>query len=85
MIKTALFHALLAVIIQLALLPFIGALGGAAAGVFYYFGREIAQHEYKGAKPQSWYYGIINHWTLDSTLDVIFPILATGAVWLLMS
>lgn len=85
MIKSALYHALFAVLIQLVLSPLIGMLGGASAGVMYYVGREVAQHEHRGGGPKvvPWYYGFINHWTLDSILDVLFPIIATGAVWLL--
>jgi len=39
----------------------------------FYLGREVAQHEYKGG---SWekdlpvWYGFINHWSLDSVLDL---------------
>ena len=85
MIKTALTHAAIAVLIQLCLQFWFGwiAAGWIACAIF--FGREIAQHEYKGGGPLkvSVLYGLINHWTLDSILDVLFPAIATGAVWLL--
>lgn len=86
MIKSALLHALFAVIIQLLVALFTDYCTGAVAGVMYYFGREVAQHEYKGGGPKAvkWYYGFVNHWNLDSTLDVLLPIIATGVVCILM-
>lgn len=85
MIKSALVHAVIAVAMQ-GLWQFL--VGWLAAGIIacsFFFGREFAQHEYKGGGPKvvSLHYGLVNHWTLDSTLDVLFPIIATGAVWLL--
>jgi len=84
MIKTAASHALVAVVIQLVLWPLVGLAGGGTAGVAFYLGREITQHEYKGGSwekdlPPS--YGFIHHWSLDSVLDMAAPVAACGAVY----
>lgn len=86
MIKTALIHAGIAVVIQAALQFWLGWFAGGAVACAIFFGRELAQHEYKGGGPLkvSLLYGLINHWTLDSALDVLLPVIATGALWLLM-
>lgn len=96
MIKTALTHAAMAVAIQLSLALYLqwlhgfnfeqGMLAGGIAACFGFFFREVSQHETKGggAKVVSMTYGLTNHWTLDSVLDIVFPIIATGALWLLM-
>lgn len=69
-------HLVIGIGIQLLLWPFFGrwAAGGMAVAVF--LGREIAQHEYKGGGGNvvSWYYGMLNHWTADSLLDVATPL-----------
>lgn len=87
MIKTALTHAAIAVFIQLVLQFWFGwlAAGWIACAVF--FGRELAQHEYKGGGPKvvSALYGLTNHWNLDSFLDILFPAVATGVLWILFT
>lgn len=96
MINTALTHAAMAVIIQFGLALYLqllhgfdfsqGMLAGGIAACCGFLFREISQHETKGggAKVVSMFYGLTNHWNLDSTLDVLFPAVATGALWLLM-
>lgn len=96
MIKTGIEHAMTAVVIQLALCLYLnhvhlfnidhGLIAGGIAGCFAFVFREIAQHEYKGGGPTkvSFFYGLLNHWTLDSIIDVLFPIIATGGVWILV-
>lgn len=85
MIKTALIHALIAALIQIGLQYWLGWLAAGVIACAIFFGREIAQHEYKGGGPLkvSLLYGLTKHWTLDSILDVIFPAIATGALWIL--
>lgn len=83
MLKTAAAHALVAVAIQVALSFWIGWIGGGVAGMAFYLGREITQHEYKGGswdKDLPWHYGITHHWTLDSVLDLAAPAIAVTGV-----
>jgi hypothetical protein len=49
---------------------------GLAAGVFFYLGREVAQHERKerGSHPARGFY--VWNWSLDAVMDLLFPILA---------
>lgn len=69
-------HFMIGIGIQLLLWLFFSrwAAGGMAVAVF--LGREIAQHEYKGGGGNvvPWYYGLLNHWTVDSLLDVAAPL-----------
>jgi len=89
--RTALEHALIAVVIQVALAPFTDVMAAGVIAMAIFLGREIAQHEYKiavqrgwrwgqGAKPVKWYDGIIGGWSKDSLLDLIFPLIAVSAV-----
>lgn len=81
-------HAFIALLIQAALWSFVGPWGAAAAGVMFYFGREITQHEYMlkriqrqkpdGGKPVRWHEGFWKGWSLDSTLDLLAPAIACG-------
>ena len=95
-IETALEHAGTAVVIQLALTLYLyhvhsftvehGILAGGFAACAGFLFREIAQHEYKGGGPTKVgiMYGLTHHWTLDSILDILFPLIATGGVWILL-
>lgn len=94
MIKTAIEHAAIAVAMQLCLAFYLyhvhsftadhGLLAGGFAACAAFLFREIAQHEYKGGGPYkvNILYGLTKHWTLDSILDLVFPVIATGGVWL---
>ena len=96
MIKTALIHAAIAVAIQFGLALYLqwlhgfdfndGLLAGGFTACCGFLFREIAQHEYKGGGPLKVgiAYGLTHHWSLDSIVDFVFPIIATGAVWYLM-
>ncbi|MBW5800636.1 hypothetical protein [Halomonas elongata] len=57
MIKTALAHAVIAVIIQLLLGQFIGYTAAGAIAVTFYASREITQHEYKLGIHRGWVWG----------------------------
>jgi len=87
MYRTALEHAVIAVAIQLVLAPLTNIVFAGAIAMAIYFGREVAQHEYKIAvqrgwrwgqseKPIKWYEGIVSGWSKDSLLDLIFPLIA---------
>lgn len=54
--------------------------GALAAGIF--LGREISQHEFKGGGPKvvAWHYGLTKHWTRDSVMDVIVPVIAMAVL-----
>jgi hypothetical protein len=96
MIKTGIAHAVVSVGLQLVFAAYLyyvhgfsiehGVLAGGIAACTGYVFREMAQHEYKGGGPTkvSGTYGLLNHWTLDSIIDVLFPIIATGGVWILV-
>jgi hypothetical protein len=86
---TNLTHALLAVVCQLVVatgLWLVGidfstacAMGGLLA-VGFYWGREVTQAEAKAGTPP-WYSGFkIWEWSLDSKLDLLFPVIATVIV-----
>lgn len=48
---------------------------GSLFGIGFYFGREVAQHERKVGTPP-WYSGFkIWEWSLDSKLDLLFPLI----------
>lgn len=76
--KTHAEHALIAVVIQLLMWPVFGVVAGGAIAVAVFLGREISQHETSGggANAVSWHYGLTNHWTTDSILDVASPLAA---------
>ncbi|WP_240349272.1 hypothetical protein [Halomonas binhaiensis] len=75
---THLEHFVIGMGIQVCLWPFFGRWSAGAISVAVFLGREIAQHEYKGGggNAVSWYYGLVYHWSLDSVLDVLSPLLA---------
>lgn len=89
---TNLAHALLAVAFQFAVCIPLWLLGvdlttacveGGLFAFGFYFGREVTQHEKKVGTPP-WYNGFkIWEWSLDSKLDLLFPIVATCLVILL--
>lgn len=95
MYKSAIWHAIIAIIMQLIICTGVyiihgftieyGLLTGSIAACSAYLFREVAQHEYKGGGPKvvKWYYGFINHWNKDSILDLLFPLIATVAIWLI--
>lgn len=76
--KTHLEHLTIALAIQLLLWPLLGIWGSGALAVGIFLGREISQHETSGggANAVKWYYGLVNHWTQDSILDVAVPLAA---------
>lgn len=87
---TLLFHAAVAVATQAAFgLLFGNWTAGAAFACCYFFGREVAQAEYRwiaangGLRAKMpWYQGLAIHkWTLGSVLDVVAPVAACTAVW----
>jgi hypothetical protein len=47
---------------------------GLAAGVFFYLGREVAQHERKerGDNPLRGFF--VQNWSLDAKMDLLFPV-----------
>lgn len=79
-------HAALVVALQLLFLMICGylfpsmsivmsCLLGSLFGIGFYFGREVAQHERKVGTPP-WYSGFkIWEWSLDSKLDLLFPLI----------
>lgn len=83
-------HFVIAIAIQLGLSPLIGMVSAGWVSCAIFLGREIAQHEYHlgidrgwewGHKlPVKWYEGLIHHWSLDSVLDVLAPVLACSLV-----
>lgn len=87
-------HALIAVLLQFALWPFLESMwvaGGVAVAIF--LGREIAQNEYRVANrrgwawgqvpPVAWHEGAWRGWTLKSVFDVLSPLLVCAFVaWL---
>jgi len=87
---THLEHVFIALLIQMALLPFANARVTGAIAVALLLGREIAQHEYRLGVQRGWEWGetlpvgmlegVWRGWTLDSVLDVAFPALACTAV-----
>ena len=95
-IKTATLHAIVALGMQIAIGAYLfyvhgftfenGVLAGGFSACSAFLFREMAQHEYKGGGPTkvSGTYGLTHHWTLDSVLDVFFPLIATGGLWILL-
>lgn len=87
---THLEHVFVALLIQVALLPFANARVTGAIAVALLLGREIAQHEYRLAVQRGWewgqtlpvgiFEGVWRGWTLDSVLDVVLPALACTVV-----
>lgn len=93
-IKSATMHAIVALIMQICIgfyLVYVheftlehGVLAGGFSACSAYLFREMAQHEYKGGGPKkvSGTYGLTHHWTLDSILDILFPLIVTGGLWI---
>lgn len=79
-------HALIAVLIQFALWPFMGMWVAGSVAVALFLGREIAQNEYRVAHrrgwtwgqvpPVNWYEGAWRGWTRKSFFDVLAPLFA---------
>lgn len=80
-------HFLIAMGLQGVLWPLLGRRASACFVVAVFLGREISQHEAKGGggNAVAWYYGLLNHWNLDSMLDVLSALVGVlvliGAVW----
>lgn len=95
-IETALEHGIIAGIIQILLTVYLyhvhsftvehGILAGGFTACAGFLFREMAQHEYKGGGPTKVgiMYGLTHHWTLDSVLDILFPLIVTGGLWILL-
>lgn len=91
---THLEHVIIALIIQLSLLPFVSAYVAGVIPVAILLGREIAQHEYRLGIQRGWewgetlpvgmFEGVWRGWTLDSVLDVLLPALACGLLALMI-
>lgn len=87
---THLEHAFVALLIQMALLPFANAKITGTIAVALLLGREIAQHEYRLAVQRGWewgqtlpvgiFEGVWRGWTLDSALDIVVPALVCTVV-----
>lgn len=91
--RTHLEHAIIALVIQLALWPLFGPWAAAAVACAVFLGREIAQHEYRlaiwrgwkwgGPKPVRWHEGLWRGWTRDSVFDLLAPlVVCLLAAWL---
>lgn len=93
MIRTAIEHAIIAVILQVMVALYLLCIhdfaasqallaGGFSACIGFIF-REVSQHEQKGggANKVGIFYGLKHHWSLDSALDVLFPMISTAAVF----
>jgi hypothetical protein len=77
--KTNFEHAGYAIVFQLIIWAISkDIMAGSMAGAFFFIGREHAQaerragSEFKAFKPE--------YWSLDSVLDIIFPVVAVAAV-----
>lgn len=85
-ISSSILHAGLVIICQIFFMlfceiflntisPVLAIIFGSLFGVGFYFGREVAQHERKVGTPP-WYSGFkIWEWSLDSKLDLLFPLI----------
>lgn len=79
-------HALIALLLQFALWPFVGMWVGGTVAVAIFLGREIAQNEYRVANrrgwawgqvpPVEWHEGVWRGWTEKSLFDVLSPLAA---------
>lgn len=81
--RTHFEHAFYALLMQAAIGLLTGNWwAGAAAGVYFFLGREHAQQEYKlgtvGKNP--WPAFDVRKWSVDKWLDVLMPALAVCAV-----
>lgn len=83
---THLEHAIIAMGVQCLLWPLVGRWVGGSLIVAVFLGREIAQHEYAGGGPNAvgYFYGLLHHWSLDSTLDVLSPAAACAVLAILV-
>lgn len=92
--RSNLEHAGFALLIQGAVWLLTGsALAGALLAIGFFFGREHAQAEYKaintdfGGKRANmpWCAGFNpKYWSLDSRLDLLFPVIVCGALYFVM-
>ena len=89
--KTHIEHLVIAVILQLALIPFVGAFCSGLFASSLLLGRELAQHEYKLALsrgwiwgrtiPVKWHEGLTTGWSADSILDIVIPMIGCLIVY----
>jgi len=82
MVLPALSHAAMSLLVSL-IGWYFGHLGiGIAAALGFYLGREVAQHERKtpGTDPFRGFY--VWNWSMDGRLDILFPVLVCGALYL---
>lgn len=86
---TNFYHALLAAGFQLAVGIVLWLLGvdlvtavveGGLFSVGFYFGREVAQAEYKFGRDPWWIGFDMRKWSTDELLDFLFPVVACSAV-----
>jgi ABC-type uncharacterized transport system permease subunit len=89
--KTHIEHLVIAIILQLVLIPFVGAFGGGLFAISLLLGREISQHEYKLVLSRGWtwgqtmsvkwYEGLTTGWSDDSILDIVIPMIGCLIVY----
>ncbi len=92
-IESSLEHAVIALVIQLMLIYWLGAWGAGAVAVAISLSREIAQNEYKLAltrgwewgdtPPVKWHEGLTTGWSVDGLLDVLLPVFVCAVVAML--
>lgn len=92
-IESSLEHAVIALVIQLMLIYWLGAWGAGTVAVAIFLGREIAQNEYKLAlirgwewgdtPPVKWNEGLTTGWSADGLLDVLLPAFVCAVVAML--
>ena len=85
---THLEHIFVAIVLQAVFTPLIGLGPAGLVAVSGLYGREVCQHEFKEHRHTGKAindlpigFGMFNHWTLDSVLDVLLPALACGAIY----
>lgn len=87
--KTWIEHTVGAIAGQLILWPVFGLFCGGAMAIAFFFGREVSQHEYKEMKIRGtntlnsvpFGHGLWNHWSVDSIMDVVVPLIGCLIVW----
>ena len=92
---THLEHVIIALVIQISLLPLVSVRVAGSIAIALLLGREVAQHEYRLGIQRGWewgealpvgmFEGVWGGWTLDSVLDVLLPALACGVLALAVS